>query len=305
MTEVHSGEPHPIRARELAGLGFAALAALAFGTLAILAKFAFARGAATVPLLAGRFALAAVLLWAYDAVTHKGGRPPRSRLLGLLALGAFGYGLEASLFFLALEHAPAGTVALIFYSFPLWTTLLSILVGLETFRARLLVALALGTGGVSMIFSISAGSITGPLFALSAAVAVAIYFTLAQIVARGVPPATSALGTAAGAAVSLTVVAVVTGQGLPLAAVPHAAGLGLASALAFTAMFAAIDRIGSARASIAAMLEPVTTVALAAVFLDEAITARIAVGAVLVVSALPVLAASGRKQPSPPAADAL
>jgi drug/metabolite transporter (DMT)-like permease len=62
--------------------------------------------------------------------------------------------------------------------------------------------------------------------------------------------------------------------------------------LAFVALYAAIRRIGSSRSSIAMMLEPVTTVVLAAIFLNEALTVRIGLGAALVVAALPLLASA-------------
>ena len=45
-----------------AGLGLAIASAVAFGTTAILGKFAYREGAEPVPLLAARFAVAAVLL---------------------------------------------------------------------------------------------------------------------------------------------------------------------------------------------------------------------------------------------------
>jgi drug/metabolite transporter (DMT)-like permease len=76
--------------------------------------------------------------------------------------------------------------------------------------------------------------------------------------------------------------------------------LGLASAIAFVALYGAIARLGSSRSAIAAMLEPVTTVLLAAWLLNEALSWRIAAGAALVVSALPVLALTARGTNAPP-----
>jgi drug/metabolite transporter (DMT)-like permease len=52
--------------------------------------------------------------------------------------------------------------------------------------------------------------------------------------------------------------------------------------------------VGSARASVAAMMEPVTTLVLAAILLAQPITPRIAAGAALVVASLPILAFAGR-----------
>ncbi|HEU4481200.1 MAG TPA: EamA family transporter, partial [Actinomycetota bacterium] len=112
----------------------------------------------------------------------------------------------------------------------------------------------------------------------------------------GIDAAAGATWTAAGAATSLTLISVATGRDFPMDALPAALALGAVTSVAFTTLFAAIALIGSSRAAIAAMLEPVVTVLLAAAFLDEAITARIAVGAAFVIASLPVLAASGHKE---------
>jgi drug/metabolite transporter (DMT)-like permease len=70
--------------------------------------------------------------------------------------------------------------------------------------------------------------------------------------------------------------------------------LGVATAFAFVLLYRAIALIGSARVAVASMFEPVATIVLAALLLDEAITARVALGAVLVVAALPILATAPR-----------
>jgi drug/metabolite transporter (DMT)-like permease len=77
-------------------------------------------------------------------------------------------------------------------------------------------------------------------------------------------------------------------------ALPSAAALGVATAIAFICFYEAIRRIGSSRTSVASMLEPVATVVLAFIVLGEAITGRVGVGAALIVAALPVLALTRR-----------
>jgi drug/metabolite transporter (DMT)-like permease len=277
------------------GLALATCSGVAFGTMSIFAKLAYDRGASALPLLAARFAFATLLLGAFHVATGRTMMIGRRNVLQLLLLGAFGYGFEASLFFLALEHAPAGVVGLIFYSFPLWTNALGIATGIETFSARVLVALVLGTAGVASIFTVSDSGLAGPVLALAAAVAVAVYLLLAQVLMRDIPATSFALWTGAGAAVSVGAAALVAGWELPVATVPHAAAMGLVSALAFALLYAAIARIGSGRAAIANMVEPITTVALAWVVLAEDVTLRIAVGALLVLSALPILATTGAR----------
>ena len=264
--------------------------------MAIFAKLAYDEGADPLPLLAVRFGLTALLLMGFHLVTRRSLALPRAVALKLLALGAVGYAFEASLFFYALEFAPAGVVTLIFYSYPLWTTVFAISTRLEKFDRRVAIALVMGTVGVATIFSIEGGDARGPLLACAAAIAVAIYFLFAQVVTKGVDPAASATWTSLGATAALSTVLTFVDWSFPGDAFAPAAGLAIATAFAFVALYAAIARLGSARVAIASMFEPVTTVILAAVFLDEDITLRIALGAALVVIALPILVTGSRDE---------
>jgi drug/metabolite transporter (DMT)-like permease len=278
-------------------------AATAFGTLAIFAKLAYEEGAGPISLLGARFTIAALLMLGWHAVTRRSVGLPRRKLIALLLLGGAGYAFESSLFFLALERAPAAVVELIFYSFPMWVNLIGLATGLERWRAGVAGALILGSTGVALIFTVQLDSLAGPLLALAAAVAVAVYFVSAQLVIEDVPPSVAATWTAAGAAVSLSVTGLVLGHALPAGAWGPAAGLGVATSLAFFGLYGAIARVGSARTSIANMLEPVTTVFLAALVLDERLTLRIVAGTALVLSALPVLLRT-TKSPAPGSAEA-
>lgn len=278
------------RRNELVGIGLALIAAVSFGTLAIFAKYAYEAGAQAVPLLAVRFSVTGLLLIAYVLARRGNLRVGRRKAVRLLGLGALGYGVESTFFFMALERAPASIVGLVFYSFPLWTTLLALSLKLERFDRKLLIALLLGSLGVGSIFSIASTSVTGPLFALAAAVVVAMFYIAAQVLTADTPASVAATWTAIGAAGALWAVALLTRAGLPAAALGHAIALGVATAIAFITMYGAIVRIGSSRAAIANMVELVTTILLAALLLGEDITTRVAIGALLVLSAIPILA---------------
>lgn len=286
---------------DLIGIGLAISGAFAFGTLAIFAKEAYEAEADPVPLLAVRFAITAMILVAYQLIRRAPMLFGRQKIVRLMLLGAIGYAVEASLFFLALERAPASVVGLVFYSYPLWTTLIAIALKLEKFEKRLLIALALGTTGVASIFSLTGTSLAGPLFALGAAVMVALFYIGAQMLTAGSPPSGAATWTAVGAALAMGVVYLVLGGSLPSEAAVPAVGLGVATSFAFIATYAAIARIGSSRTAIANMMELITTIILAMIFLDEQPSLRVLIGALLVLSAIPVLAA--KRPEAPPAAD--
>lgn len=282
--------------RPAAGLALAALSAVAFGTVAPLAKIGYNAGAGPFPLLAVRFSVAAVLLAIGHRIIKRSLNVGRPTIVRLMLLGALGFAFESSLFFAALERAPAGLVTLVFYAYPLITTVIAFGLKLEEFRRSTLLALALGSVGVASIFSIQGVNVAGLLLAAGAAAAVAVYFTVAGIVAKGIDPGTGATWTAAGAALATAIAWAVSGQSLPQAALLSGGSLGVVTALAFLTLYGALALIGPSRTTVAQMLEPVVTVTIAAIFLDERITFRVALGALLIVSALPILAASDRRE---------
>lgn len=286
---------------DLIGIGLAIAGAVAFGTLAILAKQAYRAQADPVPLLTLRFVATALILVSYQLVRKAPLWLGRDRVVRLMLLGAFGYAVEASLFFLALDRAPASVVGLVFYSYPMWTTLIAIALKLERFDRRLLIALALGTTGVASIFSLSGTPLAGPLLALAAAVMVALFYIAAQVLAAGVAPSAAATWTAVGAAVAMAGVYLLIGGRLPDASVVPGIGLAVATSFAFIATYAAIARIGSSRTAVANMMELVTTIVLAMIFLNERPALRVLLGSVLVLGAIPILATGKRE--TIPAAD--
>ncbi|MGH2756701.1 MAG: DMT family transporter [Actinomycetota bacterium] len=297
MSEVSTKDSRPTREALLRGIALASLSAVCFGTLPIFAKYAYEDGADPLALLAGRFFTTTLLLGAFAAIAKRPVLLPGPRALRMFLLGALGYAFESALFFAALTHAPAAVVSLVFYSYPLWTNIGGIATGLEKFQPRSLVALGLAAIGIALIFSLPDTPLVGLLLALASALAVTVYYLFAQVFVRAVDPLAAAIHTAAGAALTLTVVGVATGERLPASALPEAAGLGLVTAVAFVCLYAAVAAIGSAKTATTHMLEPVTTVVLAAVLLGDDISGRVAIGAAFIVSALPILAGKKRERP--------
>ena len=279
------------------GVAMATVAGLAFGTVAILAKLAYDKGGSALSVLTGRFAVATAVLVLFQVALRKNVRLTRRAAVKLMLLGGLGYAVEALLFFAALERAPAAVVGLIFYSYPMWTTLVGFVLRLERPSTATVAALALGSAGVVAVFSLPEASSAGLWLAVAAAIAVAGYLTTAQVLMRGIDPYAGAVWTSVGATISLVAAMVATTTPVPFEATGELVGLGFVSALAYVLLYRALVLIGSARSAIAMMVEPVATVVLAALVLGEVITPRVAVGAVLVVAALPILAV--RRRPAP------
>lgn len=274
----------------MSGILLASAAAVAFGTLAIFGKLAYQDGAELVPLLATRFLIASVLLVLYHLATRRSLWPGRSIAVKLLLLGGLGYAAESALFFMAVERAPAAVVSLVFFTYPMWTALFALAARMERYSHRVALSLLLGSAGVATIFSVRLESLAGPLFALLSAISLAAYLLVVQVVTTRVVPSVAATWISLGALVAYGSAALVSGKSLPAEALDEAAALGVATSIAFVLLYRAIALIGSARVAVASMLEPVATIVLAALLLDEGITVRVVLGAVLVVAALPILA---------------
>ncbi|HEV3402005.1 MAG TPA: DMT family transporter [Acidimicrobiales bacterium] len=277
------------------GVALGTASGVAFATVAIFAKLGYSKGASALPLLTGRFVVATLLLVLFGLGTRRNLRIPRPTANTLVSLGMVALAFEALLFFAALERAPAAVVGLVFYSYPAWTTLVGFALGLEAISVRTVLALVLGSAGVVTVFSLPDGGSTGLWFALAAALVVAAYLPVAQRVTRDVDPYAGAVWTAIGASAALLGASAVTTSTVPLRATPELLALGFATAIAYVLLYRALGLIGSARASIAMMVEPVATLVLAAIVLDESITPRVAFGATLVVAALLLLATQRRR----------
>lgn len=278
------------------GVALGTASGLAFGTVAIFAKLAYSKGASALTALTGRFVIATAVLVLFRLATRRTLRVPRSVAVNLILLGAVGLAFEAFLFFAALERAPAAVVGLIFYSYPAWTTLAGFALHLEAVSGRTVLALILGSAGVVTVFSLPHAGSAGLWLALAAALLVAAYLPMAQLATRGVDPYAAAVWTAIGASAALLTASAVRATAVPWDAWKELIGLGLATATAYVLLFRALALLGPARAAIAMMVEPVATVVLAAIVLDETITARVVIGGVLVVSALAILATQRRRR---------
>jgi drug/metabolite transporter (DMT)-like permease len=278
------------RRAELAGPFLAVAAGLLFGVVVIEGKPALG-GALPFTLLAFRFAGTSVLLALTALALRRPVRLAKGEGLPILAAGFLGYGVEASLFFAALNHGSAAAVTLLFYTYPIHTMVVAALTGRMPSGGSLWAALAFGVGGVAVLVA-GGGEIsveaTGVALALTCALAYTLYLTVTDRVLRRSEPMAGGVWLAGGAAAFCLVASLVTGSfhvpagwdgwGPILVMATTTAG-------AFGCMLAAIQRIGAVRTAIIGVFEPLSVALLGAVWLDEALTATVAAGGILILTA--------------------
>jgi len=275
------------------------ISATCFGAMAVFGELAFDAGVTSEFLLLIRFAAAALLLGALLLIRPTlrrhdidDPRPLWLAVLIALALGAFGYAVQASLYFAALERLDVPLVALVLYTFPVMVTIAAVLLGRERFTASRVVALVTATAGVSLVLA-GAGSMgfdgLGVMLAFGAAITYTVYILAADTVLHRLAPVVLTALVMSGAAAALAVRALATGGVTVSFDSSGWLWIGcivmVSTVLAVLAFFAGLKRTGASTASILSTFEPVVSTALAALILGELLTPIQLLGAVLVLSA--------------------
>lgn len=275
------------------GAGLAALSALSFGAMAIFARFAFAGGVDVTALLFLRFLIAGALI-AVLMSALKRPWPRRRNALTLALMGGVGYVAQALCFFLALQHASAGLVALLLYLYPFLVTLLGVVFAGE--RLTLLRTLAVLSALLGTALTIGAGISGSPLgiaLGVAAALIYSIYILVGNRVLKEEDPLAAAAVVMLAAAGVFGLVVLVDAPRFPASAAAWAAVLAIAlisTVVAMVGFFAGIKRLGAADAATLSSLEPVVTFVLAAIFLDEPVSAAQMAGGAIVLGAVIALA---------------
>lgn len=269
--------------------------AAAFGTLAILAKFAYSVGMTVAQLLCYRFVLATAGMFALCIVT--GNNPlaiPRRRLLVLAALGAGCYGGQSLLFFTALVYLAAALVELILYTYPAFVVVIGWVILRRPIKPQVVVALIASLVGVGFLTGgVRGGFGFAILIALATPLAYTAYLFLAERAMSGQQPLAASTTVLAGAAVFWLVAASVHGDLAPPSSGRAWMILGafaiVPSIIAIPFVLNALAAIGSERVSLLSTFEPVVTVLLAVTLLGERLGLLQMIGAALVLVAIVVL----------------
>jgi drug/metabolite transporter (DMT)-like permease len=305
---VRTRPTHRVDRRRRAGLAACLVSATGFGALPVLGKAAYDAGLGPLALLWGRFGLAAIAFWLLVIFVVRPARPPLRYIVTGLMMGAFGYALEAGLFFVALERIDAALVELLLYAYPAIVTAVALGAGREVPSPRLLGALGLATLGVFGVFAGSLASGVDPVglaLGLGAAVVYSGYILSGERVVPAMHPVLLAALVATGATASFTVAGLLHG-GLPHPRTAEgwtavAVIAAVATVVPMAALFVGIARVGAPTASIVSTFEPVVTVVLAGLVLGETLTPVEAIGATCVIAAVRLLAKrSGSLRSEPP-----
>lgn len=277
------------------GFALCIASAAAFGTLPIFGKVAFEHDVNVVTLLFIRFVIASGVLWLLVAARHQSVLSHHRRLLlSGMAMGAFGYGIQSTMYFMALERIDASLSALLLYAYPAMVTGIALLMGRERVTPALLAALGVATVATVLLLGDGLGGdadTLGVLLGLGSAVCYTGYILAGDRLVESLPPLVLAALVTAGGALSFGLWGLGTRSfqfgldGTAYGAIVACALLG--TVVSVGTLLAGIERVGASMASVLSTVEPATTVLLAVLFLHESASlVQLAGGALLVLAVI-------------------
>lgn len=267
------------------------------------AKYALTHGFAPLAYSALRFGLGAAVFASFTYARERSVSVRREDAWLLLGAAALGIWLNQLTFVFAVSLTTAATVALLFGTLPIFVALFSSVTGLERLRFRHWVATAVSFSGVALVALGGSGGLGGDLggllLALGAAATWAGYsVAMGPLMRRYSPYRISTVVLLAGcvplfasAARDLASQDWSDPNALAWAALLY--GLLFSLVLTNVLWFTAIDRVGAARSSLYANLQPFLGAVFALVVLSEQLGALQAAGG-LVIGAGIVLARRAR-----------
>lgn len=290
------------------------VSAACFGTLAIFTPLAYRSGAQPLPLLAWRFFFSAILLAVVATLRDRRALVvPRSDILRFAALAIAGYGAASVCFFYALKFADASVVAVLLYAYPALVLISGWLFLGE--RATWLqgVAVAVTFLGCALVVGLGSGQMHAAWQGVALGLGAAVGYTLFNLLSARWLPGRSRLTMMAytfGIAAVLPAVASLVAGGPNGLSVAYwtATTWWLLGAIILIPTFAAIvlylegiRGLGPAQAAVVSTLEPLFTIALAALVLGERLSILQFTGAAFVLLGVVVaeIAARAKDAPAP------
>ena len=282
----------------LTGVALAAVGAVAYGIATVIGRALAVAGVDSASALGIRFSVAAIILAVLIWLRGASLRPGAGEWLPIVLLGAVGYTLESTLFYLSLGHGTAAACILLFYAYPAIVTVIELVSGREQITKPASAALVLSVVGTASVVAVGRDvsiSATGVFLALAAATAYGVYLVVGRNVRKRTDSMTAACWVAAGAAVASLMRGAVGGTlHIPSGHLVQIVAYGAVTAAAFGLTFAALGRIGASHTAVVMTLEAASTVVLAGLVLGEGISPAQAFGGAAILAAAGIIAHSHR-----------
>lgn len=286
------------------GVVLCVVAGASYGSVGIFGKLALDEGVGVPAMLATRFTIAAIILWAVVAIIGGPLRPTRRSVRNGLVVGAVIYAAQAGFYFWSLTRLDAAFTILLVQIAPVLVAVGAVAFGRERLTRALIVSLPIALAGTALVAGAAPSGqadAIGIVLALLCAVAYAAYMLVSHAVVESMHPIPLAACVCTGTAAVFIVWAVAVGDPLPASAIAWTIIVALAivgTVIAITALAAGNARVGPSTAVLLETTEPLTATILAYAVLGERLAPLQWVGAALVVASVVAVSRSPRHSPS-------
>ena len=276
----------------LIGVFLILISGISFGAAAIFARFTYEAGTDPITLLFLRFGIASICMILMMLVRRL--PLPRGQiLLGLVLMGALGYVGQSFCYFTALTLVSAGLVALLLYLYPAIVTVLAMMILKEPVsKSKILALLSALIGTVLTIGPVGGGQPLGIVLGLGAAFIYSVYILVGSKITKPGTAIQSSTVIITSAAIVFGVLILIRGASFPTTFFGWSSASALAlisTVLAIVTFLAGLERVGPTNAATLSTIEPVVTVVLAALILDESITPLRILGGLMILIAVIIL----------------
>ncbi|MCY6354637.1 DMT family transporter [Clostridium sp. ZS2-4] len=276
--------------KKIHGVIYAMLSSAAFGVTPIWTKDACSRGMNSITVLFFRLLITASMLLSYFLIKKVDFKISKKQFFNLLFLGIVGYGSTTITLFLSYTYISVGVATTLHFVYPAVVTILMILIYREKIHLGKILSILLSVAGVYCLIYTKNMYIntTGVIFAVISGVFYSIYIIGVD---KGEIKEMDVLVSTFYVTLIASVYVFIFGKftvGIKIAVTYHTIidilCIAVISTLfALVAFVKGIKIIGSSNASILSTFEPIVSVLLGIVILNEKITFSIVIGTTLII----------------------
>ena len=284
------------------GIGLLLISGLGFSSSIIIASMVIKQGVGVNTSNVVRYLVATVLLFVCQKVAKKPIKiQPRECYMALaLGLTVFMMGIG---YLGATQYIPVSTAVLVFYTGPFFTIFISRFTDNEPITIIRLTAVVIAFLGLSLALGIQATSIfqiSGVLFALMAAIGMAIFVAVSSLTIRTADPQAVNLHSLFSGTLLFILFLFIGDDPANAITSTNLFGLccsGFAIGVAYVAFYAGLKIIGPVKASMLMNTEPIFTIASATAILGEKLSCLKFIGAVLVIIGIIMITCKAARNP--------
>ncbi|MFT5180355.1 MAG: drug/metabolite transporter (DMT)-like permease [Alphaproteobacteria bacterium] len=286
--------------REFLAIALVLWFTVSFALTNSMAGLAYKGGADPLTVATARFIVPTLVLALALWVTGARFALPKSDAIAAVTLGLITAGFSFSILN-AIEILGVSLAVLIFFLFPLFTSLIVAVMGWEKLTATTVIAGVVAFAGLALIFGVNGESLAllGIIYALVGAFGLALVSAVSSRVIRSGDSRQVTFYIVSTAAVVFIAFSLILND--PQLPETGSGWVGIAGTSVFYACgiigyFVAIAKIGPAKATLYSYVEPLFTMFAAYLFLDELLAPLQIVGALIVVGALTATGVAGLRK---------